>query len=58
MSAIGTFVGGTVAVVLMSIFGPFLAAYAISFSPADYVALMVFAFASLSTLVGIARSRR
>ena len=52
MSAVGSFVGGTVAVVLMSVFGPFLAAYAISFSPADYVALMVFAFASLSTLVG------
>ena len=52
LSAVSSFVGGTIAVVLLSIFGPFMAAYAISFSPADYVALMVFAFASLSSLVG------
>jgi putative tricarboxylic transport membrane protein len=38
--------------VLLSVVGPFMAAYAISFSPADYVALMVFAFASLASLVG------
>ena len=52
LSAVASFVGGTFAVVLMSVFGPALAAYAISFSPADYVALMVFAFASLAALVG------
>ena len=52
LSAIASFVGGTVAVVLMTLFGPALAAYAIGFSPADYVALMVFAFASLASLVG------
>lgn len=52
LSAICSFVGGTFAVVLMTIFGPSLAAYAVSFSPADYVALMVFAFAALSSLVG------
>ena len=52
LSAVASFVGGTVAVILMTIFGPALAAYAIGFSPADYVALMVFAFASLASLVG------
>jgi putative tricarboxylic transport membrane protein len=52
LSAIASFVGGTAAVILLSVFGPFMAAYAISFSPADYVALMVFAFASLTSLVG------
>ena len=44
--------GGTIGVVLMSLFGPTLAAYAVTFSPSDYVALMVFAFASLASLVG------
>ncbi|NDW05512.1 tripartite tricarboxylate transporter permease [Jiella pacifica] len=52
LSAIASFVGGTFAVVLMSFFGPALASYAIHFSPSDYVALMVFAFASLASLVG------
>ena len=52
LSAVASFVGGTFAVVLMSLFGPALASYAIHFSPSDYVALMVFAFASLASLVG------
>ena len=52
LSAVASFIGGTFAVVLMSFFGPALASYAIHFSPSDYVALMVFAFASLASLVG------
>ncbi|WCR11085.1 tripartite tricarboxylate transporter permease [Paracoccus stylophorae] len=52
LSAVASFVGGTIAVVLMSLFGPLLAAFAVTFSPANYVALMVFAFASLASLVG------
>ncbi|HPE62287.1 MAG TPA: tripartite tricarboxylate transporter permease [Thiolinea sp.] len=52
LSAVASFVGGTIAVVLMSMFAPILAGFAVKFSPADYVALMVFAFASLASLVG------
>jgi len=52
LSAVASFIAGTLAVILMTIFGPALASYAISFSPADYVALMVFAFATLASLVG------
>lgn len=52
LSAIASFVGGTFAVILMSLFGPALARFAVTFSPSDYVALMVFAFASLASLVG------
>lgn len=52
LSAVASFVGGTFAVVLLTLFGPLLASYAITFSPSDYVALMVFAFASLASLVG------
>lgn len=52
LSAVASFIGGTFAVILLSLFGPLLAAYAVTFSPSDYVALMVFAFASLASLVG------
>ncbi len=52
LSAIASFIGGTVAVVLMTFFGPLLASVAVTFSPSDYVALMVFAFTCLSSLVG------
>ncbi len=52
LSCIASFVGGTIAVVLLSVFGPAMAAFAVTFTPADYVALMVFAFATLSSLVG------
>ncbi len=52
LSAVASFVGGTVAVVLMSLFGPLLASVAIHFNPSDYVALMVFAFTCLASLVG------
>ncbi|QFT64392.1 tripartite tricarboxylate transporter permease [Roseivivax sp. THAF30] len=52
LSAVASFVGGTFAVILLSLFAPLLASFAVKFSPADYVALMVFAFASLASLVG------
>ncbi|MEZ5537723.1 MAG: tripartite tricarboxylate transporter permease [Thiolinea sp.] len=52
LSAVASFIGGTLAVVLMTLFAPLLAAFAVTFSPADYVALMVFAFTSLASLVG------
>ncbi len=52
LSAVASFVGGTIAVILMSLFGPMLASVAIHFNPSDYVALMVFAFTCLASLVG------
>jgi putative tricarboxylic transport membrane protein len=52
LSACSSFVGGTIAVLLLTVFGPPLAAFAITFGPAEFVALMVFAFAALSSLVG------
>ncbi len=52
LSAVASFAGGTFAVILMSLFAPTLASFAVTFGPADYVALMVFAFASLASLVG------
>ena len=52
LSAVTSFVGGTVAVVLMTLFGPLLSQFGVGFQPSDYVALMVFAFATLASLVG------
>ena len=52
LSAWSSFIGGTISVVLMTLFGPALAQYGVSFQPSDYVALMVFAFATLASLVG------
>ncbi len=47
LSAVAYFVGGTFTVIQLSVF-----------SPADYVALMVFAFASLASLVGKSTVKR
>ncbi len=52
ISAVASFIGGSISVVLMTLFGPLLASVAVTFSPGNYVALMVFAFASLASLVG------
>lgn len=52
LSAVASFAGGTFAVVALSLLAPAIASLAIGFSPADYVALIVFAFASLSSMVG------
>lgn len=52
MSAIASFVGGTLSVVAMMFFAPVLAQWAIRFGPAEYFALMVFTFTSVSALTG------
>jgi len=52
LSAVASFIGGTISVVLMTLFGPLLASVAIHFNPSDYVALMIFAFTCLASLVG------
>ncbi|MCG8441010.1 MAG: tripartite tricarboxylate transporter permease, partial [Caulobacterales bacterium] len=52
LSAVASFAGGTVAVALLTLLGPTIASFAVGFSPADYVALMAFAFATLASLVG------
>ncbi len=52
MSAIASFFGGTVSIFGLVLFAPLLAEWAIRFGPAEYFALMVFAFAALSSLAG------
>jgi putative tricarboxylic transport membrane protein len=52
ISAIASFVGGTLSVVGLMLFAPVLAQWAIRFGPAEYFALMVFTFTTLSALTG------
>jgi putative tricarboxylic transport membrane protein len=52
LSALCSFFGGTMAVILLTLLAPLLARFAITFGPAEFVALMVFAFATLAALVG------
>ena len=51
-AAIGSFVAGTISTVAITLFAPAVADVALAFQPADYFALMVLAFVSVSALVG------
>jgi len=52
ISGISSFVGGIIAVIGLTFFAPMLGALATGFGPAEYFVLMVFAFATLSSMVG------
>jgi putative tricarboxylic transport membrane protein len=51
-AAIGSFVAGTISTLAITFLAPVVAAVARSFHPADYVGLMVLAFASITALLG------
>ncbi len=51
-AAIASFVGGTASIFGLILFAPLLAQWAIRFGPAEYFALIVFAFCALSGLTG------
>lgn len=52
LSALSSFIGSMIAITGVVLFAPLLANWAISFGPAEYFALMVFALTCLSGLVG------
>ena len=52
VSAIGSFIAGTLGVVGLTIFAVPLASMALKFGPAEYFTLMVFAMTAVSTLTG------
>lgn len=52
MSAIASFIGGTLSVFGLVLFAPLLSRWAIRFGPAEYFILMVFTFTMLSALTG------
>ncbi|MBF6595535.1 MAG: tripartite tricarboxylate transporter permease [Thermaceae bacterium] len=52
VAAWGSFIAGTLSVVGLMLLGPLLAKWAIRFGPAEYFALMIFGFSTLSALAG------
>lgn len=52
IAAIGSFIGGIVAIVLLSFLGPTLAKWAIKFGPAEFFAIMTFGLLLIVGLMG------
>lgn len=50
MTTIASFVGGSVGIVILSLFSPLIAEYALTFGPAEYFALMVLGLVAASTI--------
>ncbi len=51
-SAIGSFVAGTIATILLTLFAPLVANQALKFGPPEYFMLMLFAFTTVSAVLG------
>ena len=51
-SAIGSFVAGTIATVLVTLFAPFDAEFAVTLGPPEYFMLMLLAFTTVSSVLG------
>ena len=51
-AAIGSFVAGTIATVVVTLFAPVLADYAVKLGPPEYFLLMVLAFTTVSAVLG------
>src|SRR4026208_1621416 len=56
-SAIGSFVAGTIATVLLPLVAPLVVDLALKFGPAEYFSLMVFAFITVSAVLGTSTVR-
>ncbi len=57
ISAIASFVGGTLSIFGLVFFAPVLSRWAIRFGPAEYSALMLFAFTALASVSGRSRPK-
>lgn len=51
-SAIGSFVAGTIATVIVTLFAPWVADFAVKLGPPEYFMLMVLAFTTVSAVLG------
>ncbi len=56
-SAIGSFVAGTIATILVTVFAPLVADYAVKLGPPEYFALMLLAFTTVSAVLGASALR-
>ncbi|HSK30167.1 MAG TPA: tripartite tricarboxylate transporter permease, partial [Candidatus Limnocylindria bacterium] len=55
--AIGSFVAGTIATVLVTVLAPIVVELALRFGPAEYFALMIFAFTTVTAVIGASTAR-
>ena len=51
-AAIGSFIAGTIGVILLTLFAPLVADLALKFGPAEFFSLMVLAFVTVSSVLG------
>ena len=51
-AAIGSFVAGTIATVIVTLFAPYVAEFAVQLGPPEYFLLMVLAFTTVSAVLG------
>ena len=56
-SAIGSFVAGTIATVIVTLFAPYVAEFAVKLGPPEYFMLMLLAFTTVSAVLGSSMSR-
>jgi len=56
-AAIGSFVAGTIAVILLTVLAPVAVEFALKFGPAEYFAVMVLAFTTVSAVLGASAAR-
>ena len=56
-AAIGSFVAGTIATLLLTVLAPVVVELALAFGPAEYFALMVFAFVTVAAVLGASMVR-
>ena len=56
-AAIGSFIAGTIGTLLLTFLAPLFVKLALRFGPAEYFALMIFAFTAASALLGSSLSR-
>jgi putative tricarboxylic transport membrane protein len=56
-AALGSFFAGTIATLLLTLVAPLVVTLALKFGPAEYFALMVFAFTTVAAVLGASTSR-
>ena len=56
-AAIGSFVAGTIATILLTLLAPLVVEVALKFGPTEYFALMVFAFVTVAAVLGASTVR-
>lgn len=57
MTTIASFVGGSFGIIVLSLFSPLIAEYALTFGPAEYFALMVLGLVAASTIANASPSK-